>query len=206
MAGIIDKIAIKLSKFLDSKIIFVIDCFLSMMSSLFALLALGFIRKSLYQSGRFALPWLLSALVATVVAMLIFKGHKIIIRHLSPKDLFCFVKEALLKTALMTVAMLLTYHSIYTGVIIALGADFLFTLFLLVFVRIIMVMVYQVYQTKRREDKMTRRVLVWGFRQVHGSGCAFQELHALQYRRFFVPETATRASFACQFAGVHLSG
>ena len=162
MAGIIDKIAIKLSKFLDSKIIFVIDCFLSMMSSLFALLALGFIRKSLYQSGRFALPWLLSALVATVVAMLIFKGHKIIIRHLSPKDLFCFVKEALLKTALMTVAMLLTYHSIYTGVIIALGADFLFTLFLLVFVRIIMVMVYQVYQTKRREDKMTRRVLVYG--------------------------------------------
>ncbi len=162
MSGIIDKIAIKLSKFLDSRVIFVIDCVLSVMSSLFALLALGFIRGSLYQSGRFALLWLPSALVATVVAMLVFKGHKLIIRHLSPKDMLCFVKEALLKVLLMTIVMLIYYHTLYNGLFIALVTDFLFTLILLVFVRIIMVTVYQLYQAKRREDKMTRRVLVYG--------------------------------------------
>ena len=162
MAGILHKIVRKLSNFIDSKVIFVTDCLLSVTSSLFALLALGFVRGSLYQSGRFALLWIPSALVATIIAMLVFKGHKLIIRHLSPKDMMCFVKETVLKILLMTLVMLVYYHTIYTGVLIALGADFLFTLFLLVFVRVVMVAGYQLYLTKRREDKLTQRVLVYG--------------------------------------------
>ena len=70
MAGMINKLARKTSDFVDSKVIFVTDCFLSVLSSLFALLALGFVRGSFYQSGRFALLWLPTAFVATVVAML----------------------------------------------------------------------------------------------------------------------------------------
>ena len=96
MAGILHKIVRKLSNFIDSKVIFVTDCLLSVTSSLFALLALGFVRGSLYQSGRFALLWIPSAFVATIIAMLVFKGHKLIIRHLSPKDMMCFVKETVL--------------------------------------------------------------------------------------------------------------
>lgn len=162
MAAMLRKIVRKLSNFIDSKVIFVTDCLLSVTSSLFALLALGFVRGSLYQSGRFAMLWLPSALVATIIAMLVFKGHKLIIRHLSPKDMMCFVKETVLKILLMTLVMLVYYHTIYTGVLIALGADFLFTLFLLVFVRVVMVTAYQLYLTKRREDKLTQRVLVYG--------------------------------------------
>ena len=162
MAGILHKIVRKLSNFIDSKVIFVTDCLLSVTSSLFALLALGFVRGSLYQSGRFALLWIPTAFVATIIAMLVFKGHKLIIRHLSPKDMMCFVKETVLKILLMTLVMLVYYHTIYTGVLIALGADFLFTLFLLVFVRVVMVAGYQLYLTKRREDKLTQRVLVYG--------------------------------------------
>ena len=162
MAGILHRIVRKLSNFIDSKVIFVTDCLLSVTSSLFALLALGFVRGSLYQSGRFALLWIPSAFVATIIAMLVFKGHKLIIRHLSPKDMMCFVKETVLKILLMTLVMLVYYHTIYTGVLIALGADFLFTLFLLVFVRVVMVAGYQLYLTKRREDKLTQRVLVYG--------------------------------------------
>ena len=162
MAGILHKIVRKLSNFIDSKVVFVTDCLLSVTSSLFALLALGFVRGSLYQSGRFALLWIPSAFVATIIAMLVFKGHKLIIRHLSPKDMMCFVKETVLKIVLMTLVMLVYYHTIYTGVLIALGADFLFTLFLLVFVRVVMVAGYQLYLTKRREDKLTQRVLVYG--------------------------------------------
>ena len=162
MAGMINKLARKTSDFVDSKVIFATDCFLSVLSSLFALLALGFVRGSFYQSGRFALLWLPTAFVATVVAMLIFKGHKLIIRHLSAKDLLCFVKETLLKVLIMTVVMLVYYHTLYDGLLIALVTDFLFTLFLWVFIRIVMVAIYQLYQTKRREDKMTQRVLVYG--------------------------------------------
>ncbi|MBP5205251.1 MAG: hypothetical protein J6Z44_00520, partial [Bacteroidales bacterium] len=73
----ITRLARKMSDFIDSKVIFASDCFLSMLSSLFALLALGFVRGSFYQSGRFALLWLPTAFVATVIAMLLFKGHKL---------------------------------------------------------------------------------------------------------------------------------
>ena len=162
MAGMINRLARKMSDFIDSKVIFATDCFLSVLSSLFALLALGFVRGSFYQSGRFALLWLPTALVATVVAMLIFKGHKLIIRHLSAKDLLCFVKETLLKVLIMTVVMLVYYRTLYNGLLIALFTDFLFTLFLWVFFRIVTAAVYQLYQTKRREDRMTQRVLVYG--------------------------------------------
>lgn len=162
MAGLTYRLVRRLSNFIDTKVVFAIDCFLSVVSSLFALLALGFVRGSLYQSGRFALLWLPAALVSTVVALLVFRGHKLIIRHLSAKDLLCFVKEAILKTVLMTLVMLVYYHTLYNGLLIALFADFLFTLFLLVFVRVVMVAAYQLYLTKRREDKMTQRVLVYG--------------------------------------------
>ncbi|MBQ3733450.1 MAG: polysaccharide biosynthesis protein [Bacteroidales bacterium] len=156
------KIVRKLSEFIDSKVIFAIDCILSEISSLLALLALGFVRGSFYQSGSFALLWLPTALVATVIALLIFKGHKLVIRHLSAKDMLCFVKESLLKVLLMILVMLIYYRTMYYGLFIALFTDFLFTLFLLVFVRIVMVAVYQLYLTKRREDRRTQRVLVYG--------------------------------------------
>ena len=162
MAGIAAKIVRKMSDFVDSRVIFVVDCLLSVMSSVLALLALGFVRESLYQSGLFALIWLPSALISTVIALLVFKGHKLIIRHISLRDLLCFVKEAALKEVLMTAVLLIAYRTMYNSLLIALAADFMFTLFLFVFVRIVMVAVYQLYQTKRREDKMTRRVLVYG--------------------------------------------
>ena len=162
MSGLSIKIVRKLSDFIDSKVVFTIDCILSEISSLLALLALGFVRGSFYQSGLFALLWLPTALVATVISLLIFKGHKLIIRHLSAKDMLCFVKETLLKVLLMTLVMLVYYHTLYYGLFIALFTDFLFTLFLLVFVRIVMVAVYQLYQAKRREDRRTQRVLVYG--------------------------------------------
>ncbi len=162
MAGIAAKIVRKMSDFVDSRVIFLVDCLLSVMSSVLALLALGFVRESLYQSGLFALIWLPSALISTVIALLVFKGHKLIIRHISLRDLLCFVKEAALKEVLMTAVLLIAYRTMYNSLLIALAADFMFTLFLFVFVRIVMVAVYQLYQTKRREDKMTRRVLVYG--------------------------------------------
>lgn len=162
MAGLITKLVRKLSFFVDSRVIFVVDCFLSMVASLFALLALGFIRGSLYQSGHFAMYWFSFALVATMVSLLIFKGHKLIIRHIVLRDLLRFVWEALLKVFLMMLGLLVAYRTLYSGIVIALIADFLFTLFLLIIVRVVMVAVYQFYRMMRNEDKLTKRLLVYG--------------------------------------------
>ena len=141
MANYFDRIANKLSTFLDSRVIFLMDAFLSTMASLFALLSLGYLRGTFYSSGRFALLWLCSSLAAMVVAMLVFKGHKLIIRHMSLHDVFVFVKEALFKVLVMMVVMFLAYRKMYVGIAFTLLADFMFTLFLLLFTRLMMITV-----------------------------------------------------------------
>ena len=162
MANLFDKLAGKLSTFLDSRLIFILDCLLSIIASIFALLCLGYMRGTLYASGNFALFWLSSSLIATIVAMLIFKGHKLIIRHTSLHDLLVFVEEVALKFAIMFVVMLIAYRQLYKGIMFALFADSVFTLFLLVFVRLGMIAVYNYFMKKRQISRSCQRVLLFG--------------------------------------------
>lgn len=162
MANLFDRLAGKLSTFLDSRLIFILDCLLSIIASIFALLCLGYMRGTLYASGNFALFWLSSSLIATIVAMLIFKGHKLIIRHTSLHDLLVFVEEVALKFAIMFVVMLIAYRQLYKGVMFALFADSVFTLFLLVFVRLGMIAVYDYFMKKRQISRSCQRVLLFG--------------------------------------------
>lgn len=162
MANLFDKLAGKLSTFLDSRLIFILDCLLSIIASVFALLCLGYMRGTLYASGNFALLWLSSSFISTVVAMLIFKGHKLIIRHTSLHDLLVFVQEVTVKFVIMFVVMLIAYRHLYKGVMFALFADSVFTLFLLVFVRLGMIAVYNYFMKKRQISRSCQRVLLFG--------------------------------------------
>lgn len=162
MANIFDKLAGKLSTFLDSRLIFLLDCLLSVTASLFALLCLGYLRGTFYSSGSFALFWLCSSLVSTIVALLIFKGYKLIIRHTTMHDLICFVEEAAFKFVIMILVMFAVYRHFYAGLMFALVADFLFTLFLLVFIRLIMITVYRFFLTKRQAQRQCKRVVLFG--------------------------------------------
>ncbi|MDD6186184.1 MAG: nucleoside-diphosphate sugar epimerase/dehydratase [Bacteroidales bacterium] len=162
MANYFDRLAGKLSTFLDSRVIFILDCLLSIIASIFALLCLGYMRGTMYASGNFALLWLSSSLVATIVAMLIFKGHKLIIRHTSLHDVLVFVEEVAAKFAIMFVVMLVAYRQLYKGVMFALFADGFFTLFLLVFVRLAMIVVYNYFMKKRQTNRRCQRVLLFG--------------------------------------------
>ena len=162
MANFFDKLANKLSKFLDSRVIFLLDCLLSVVASLFALLCLGYLRGNVYSSGSFALLWLITSLLSTIAAMLIFKGYKLIIRHTTLHDLLCFVEEAAFKFVVMFVVMLVKHKQFYVGVSFALFADFLFTLFLLVFVRLAMIIVYRYFLSKRQIKRVCKRVVLFG--------------------------------------------
>ena len=162
MSGIIDKVAEKISTFLDSRLIFILDCFHSLLASLFALLCLGYLRGTFYASGRFALLWLLTSFISTFVAMLIFKGHKVIIRHMRFHDVICFVEQAALKLVAMTLVLVLAYRKIYIGVAFALGADFLFTLALWMGMRITMIVIYNYFLNKQQNKRTCKRVLLYG--------------------------------------------
>lgn len=162
MENIFDKIASKLSTFLDSRVIFLLDTILSTMASLFALLCLGYLRGTFYASGQFALIWLTSSIVSFMVAMMVFKGHKLIIRHMSLHDIFVFVEEALFKVVVMLIVMLIAYRKLYVSVAFALIADFMFTVFLLLIVRLMMITVYNYFVRRRQTKRMSKRVLMFG--------------------------------------------
>ena len=162
MANFFDKLAGKLSTFLDSKVIFLLDCLISVSASFIALLCLGYLRGNMYSTASFALLWLITSLLSTIAAMLIFKGHKLIIRHTSLHDLLCFVKEAAFKFVVMFVVMLIKQRYVYVGVTFALFADFLFTISLLVFVRLAMITVYRYFLSKRQIKRVCKRVVLFG--------------------------------------------
>ena len=162
MENLFDKIAGKLSTFLDSRVIFLLDTILSTMASLFALLCLGYLRGTFYASGRFALIWLCSSIVAFTVAMIVFKGHKLIIRHMSLHDIFLFMGEAFFKVVAMMVVMLVAYRKMYVSVSFALIADFMFTLFLLLLIRLMMITTYNYFVRRRQTKRLCKRVLMFG--------------------------------------------
>lgn len=162
MENLFDKIAGKLSTFLDSRVIFLLDTILSTMASLFALLCLGYLRGTFYASGRFALIWLCSSIVAFTVAMIVFKGHKLIIRHMSLHDIFLFMGEAFFKVVAMMIVMLVAYRRMYVSVSFALIADFMFTLFLLLLIRLMMITTYNYFVRRRQTKRLCKRVLMFG--------------------------------------------
>jgi len=162
MENLFDKIAGKLSTFLDSRVIFLLDTILSTMASLFALLCLGYLRGTFYASGRFALIWLCSSIVAFNVAMIVLKGHKLIIRHMSLHDIFLFMGEAFFKVVAMMIVMLVAYRKMYVSVSFALIADFMFTLFLLLLIRLMMITTYNYFVRRRQTKRLCKRVLMFG--------------------------------------------
>jgi len=162
MANIIDRLAGKISTFLDSRLIFLLDCVNSMAASLLALLSLGYIRGTFYATGRFALIWLLTSFFAFIVAMLIFKGHKLIIRHLKFLDMIRFMEEAGFKVIVMAIVMTIAYKHIYPGVMFALFADFVFTMLFLLGARLIMIVAYRFFLNKRVAKRNCQRVLLFG--------------------------------------------
>lgn len=159
--SIIDKIARHFNKFLDVRIIFFIDLFLSLLASFFALLILGFLRSDTYTTGPFATLWMSSALVAIIISKLVFKSHKIVIRHTTFANMSVFVLEVLLQVVIMA-CIIIAFKEMHRGVIFALLADFLLTLFLLLFTRMVMIFTYRYYLFRKKEDKSKQQVLIFG--------------------------------------------
>lgn len=148
-------------KYLDSRLIFVLDCALSVLSSVVILLVANFFSSVRSFAGAFAAWWIVSAIVASIVACLTFKSYKIIIRHSTIRDYLTFIIAFGMKSILMLLIM--TIFGFFSNTLVLIVAfDFLQTLFFIVFVRILMVVVYDFYKVKTRELRNSHRVLIYG--------------------------------------------
>ena len=146
----------RFSKFLDVRVIYLMDTLLSELASLITLLLIGFFANNVvYSQSEFVLMWLLGALVSTIVAKFVFRSYKIVIRHTSFNDIMRFAFEVVGKEVLFVVFILL-WSGFHRGLLIALGVDAMLTLCLLMSVRLIMISVYRYYFYRRKVEKKNR--------------------------------------------------
>ena len=154
------KIEKYLTEYLSSRVVYVMDVAISFVCSFVVLLLLNFFTASDYYRTAFAIWWLGSAFVASGLAIYIFKSYRAIIRRLSVRDLGRFFVAIVVKDLLMLVVLAVA-GLVTKSVLVALGIDFLITVFALVVVRILMIFAYDIYRSKVKDMQNRKRVLVF---------------------------------------------
>ena len=150
-----------ITEYLDSKAIFVLDLLLSVFASAVVLLTLNFFASDSYYHGGFAFRWILASLISSIAAMLVFRSYELIVRHTTLRDMARFMVTIAAKVVLMSILLALT-GLFNTSILLALFVDFLFSLFLLLSVRLAMTIVYDIYKNKVRDVQDRQRLVVVG--------------------------------------------
>ena len=151
-----------LFEYLDTRVVFLFDLLLSFLSSIFVLFLITMFAGSGHSYlGPFAVWWTVSAFIASLIVLLIFKNHKIVIRHAQLRDMLGITWVSLTKVLLMGLA--LAVGPIFNRtVVLALLIDLLLTSFLLMALRISMILVYDIYRSRLKARQNCQRVLVYG--------------------------------------------
>ena len=156
-----DKILNKFSNnYLNAKVIFMADVCLSAFSSLLVLQLAYFVVRADFINLEFTLTYLISSIIASVLMFYIFKTYRIIIRHLSIRDIRLFALACLGKSLLTALAMF--HYRGATTLWVSVSIDFLFSMFLLIGTRLAMIFLYEILVSKVQEGKEQQRVLVYG--------------------------------------------
>ena len=148
------------SNYLSKRIIFALDMVLSLFASLMVILIVNTIISRNLFSADFFWPYIAAAFIATAVMSYVTQSYRIIIRHLVVRDIVTFGGVALGK-AIAIVATLLACRFRFENVLLIVLLDFFGTFFLLVGVRIAMILVYNLYNSKVRERSERQRILVY---------------------------------------------
>ena len=151
-----------LFEYLDTKVIFISDLALSFLASVIVLWLISLFAGNVESyRGVFTLWWLGSSLAATLIAIFLFKNYKIVIRHAQLRDLLGIFRISATKVVLM--CPVLAVFSIFNKtVFLALLLDFLLTSFFLVALRILMILVYDIYKSQLKNRMNRQRILVYG--------------------------------------------
>ena len=151
-----------LTEYLDTRVIFMMDLALSFLASALVLLLIAiFSRSAGYYLGGFSAWWLVSSLVASIISLYLTKNYKVVIRHSQMRDLLGIFRISLLKALFMFVGLVFSGRANFT-VWVALAVDFLMTSALLIGIRIVMILAYDIYKSQLKERKKRQRVLVYG--------------------------------------------
>ena len=153
-----------LDRFMNSWAVLILDTAISTMASAIVLFISGVLFAHEVLPPLLQLWWICGTFVFSVISFLLFRTHKLIIRHSSLREIGMLSIAVLLKGILLTALVAsLPYGNIGSGRVQAtLILDTLVTIFALVTVRVIMLYTYDALKRRSFSYKPRKRVLIYG--------------------------------------------
>ena len=153
------------NNYLSRAVIFAMDIILSTLASVLVVFVvdsiLGHFNFSPVAGVRAKLSYIILSIAASAVAFAIFRPYRIIIRRLSSKDHLVFAAASALK-GLLVLAVVLCTSSYFGTNILLVSIDVLTTFASLVFIRILMILVWEHFNNRIQEKYQHKRVMVFG--------------------------------------------
>ena len=155
---------LQLARYLDARLVFVSDLLVSVAASMGALVMFMLLMHTIDIPKLSIVYWLAMAAVVSGVMFYSLKTYRSIIRHSTLREVSRLALAVLGKTALLLlvslVAPLLGLSLTYMAILLCL--DFMLTLCLLVLVRVMMIVAYDVVVERYGHTHKRARVLIYG--------------------------------------------
>ena len=151
--------------YLSTTVVMGMDLFLCVLASILVIIPtdilLGHLEHFPFPEPRLKFGYYTASAVCGLIALLLFRIDRIVIRHLSVRDLVAITGVALVKGALMFLVGL-AFRRISGSVILILVLDILMTTFLLIATRVLMILVWEHFNERVQEKYEHRRMIVYG--------------------------------------------
>lgn len=161
-----DRITKLISSYLSTKAVFLLDLFVSFLASLLTVLMMNFITTSGLYNGFLLWIWLGASIIWSGVLFLFSGSYRLVIRHSGMREIFIFALVSFGKGVLLTLtlifALLISDMPVPTSLWVLALAEMFVTFTAFVFMRVLMVAVYDHYNKKLKENQNCQSVLVYG--------------------------------------------
>ena len=151
--------------YLSTPVVFGMDLFLSVLASILVIIPmdilLGHLEVFPFPEPRLKFGYYATSVVCSLIALLLIRIDRIVIRHMSVQDLVTLMGVALVKVGLMFVVGLVL-RRISGTVVLILVLDVLMTLFLLIAARVLMILVWEHFNQRIQERYEHRRMVIYG--------------------------------------------
>ena len=151
--------------YLSTPVVFGMDLFLCILASILVIIPtdifLGHLEVFPFPEPRLKFGYYATSVVCSLIALLLIRIDRIVIRHMSVQDLVTLMGVALVKVGLMFVVGLVL-RRISGTVVLILVLDVLMTLFLLIAARVLMILVWEHFNQRIQERYEHRRMVIYG--------------------------------------------
>ena len=149
------------NKYMNTRIVFVFDVLMSVLATLCSVLFVKILYRNDIFSTSVVLLWLLISAAISIIVIRVFKTYRIIIRHMSLTEFTYFVLLAFVKCVLMALIFIAMYGYSF-GVVVFIASDFFFSFGAFFALRAMILMIYELFNSKLQEKKKGLNVLVYG--------------------------------------------